>query len=235
MRVNGQNAEHLYRKPPAQERGGLSGHARWLERWTDFFSRQRGRALVLGGSSGLESSLLLGLGFQVTAVDFSAALNEESLQRNPLAEHRVSDIRSLGTALTGRFSIIAANLSLQSFERILIEQVFTTAARFLSPQGIFALRVDGSRLARGSVLSAPATALAQARAADEAVDGKWISALVWQELEHVSIERWSSNGRAGQGSIFEVVGAKSGGDAPDAWPVPHPAVRRRLVEPVQGR
>jgi len=208
---------------------------RWLERWTDLFSVQRGRALVLGGSLGLETSLLLGLGFQVTAVDFSAALLEPSVQRNPLAEHHVVDVRGLGAPLTGRFSIIAVNLSLRSFEPILVEQAFTTAAGFLSPLGLFALRVDGSRTARSAVLSTPEAAQPPVRPSDLSTDEKWISALVMQELEHVSVERWSANGLAGQDYVLEVVGAKSAEDSPDAWPIPRTAVQRRAVTLIPGR
>ena len=229
MRATGQNAEPLNRKPSAQERGGLPGHVRWLERWTDLFSRQQGRALVIDGGWGLESSLLLGLGFYVTAVDFSAEPNEESLQRNPLAEHHNVNIRNLGEPLTGRFSIIAANLSLQAFERRQIEQVFKTAVGFLSPLGVFALRVDASILAPSEKLRP------LVKPAETSMNHKWITALVERELEHVSVERWNSSRGGGQESVLEIVGAKSGGGAPDAWPVPIAANRRRPVEPVRGR
>jgi len=97
---------------PASERGaGQLTQERWLDRWADLLAAQKGPALVLGGRSGLEASLLLGLGFQVAVVDFSAALSAESLQRNPLADHHVTDWSSLGAALTGHFAIIVANLS----------------------------------------------------------------------------------------------------------------------------
>lgn len=191
--------------------------------------------MVLGGSLGLETSLLLGLGFQVTAVDFSATLSEESLQRNPLAEHHVVDVGSLGALLAGRFSIIAANLSLQVFDRRQIEQLFTTAVGVLLPLGIFALRVDASSLVPGSEKAASEKDRSPIKPVEVTVNHKWITALVERELEHVAVERWNGSRSGAQHYLLEVVGARPGGDSPGAWPVLHPAIRRRPVEPVQGR
>jgi SAM-dependent methyltransferase len=200
---------------------GQLKYERWLERWADLFALQKGRALVLGGSSGLEASLLLGLGFQVTAVDFSAALIAESLQRNPLADHQVADIRSLSTALTGRFSIVVTNLSLQPFERKQTELLIGTAVGVLAERGIFVLKIEGVESREGVRLESSRKTPSAADDVAKLYDLKALIALLERDLDVVAVDRRSADRFGGPGVSIEAIGIWAPQDLRDAWPIPH--------------
>jgi len=196
------------RRYATEDRENRIKYERWLDRWVDLLHGHKGRALDLGCGPGFDSSFLLGLGFDVTALDHSKVAVAISEQKNPTATHLVADIRHLREAVRGQFSVIVANLSLHYFNRIETESIFSAISQLLVEGGFFAFRVNaydeqGAPADRSSwdlitVESMP----------KQFFDERKIAHLLGHSLDLVSIEKRTTDRFGRRKSLFEVAALK---------------------------
>jgi SAM-dependent methyltransferase len=191
-----------------EDRENRIKYERWLDRWIELLGDRKGRALDLGCGPGFDTSLLLGLGFDVTALDFSKTAIAISQQRNPLATHHVADIRKLDEIVNGEFPVIVANLSLHYFNRVETEAIFATIMRHLSPGGFFAFRLNaydehGAPSDRSSWDMISVDGVAK-----QFFDERKITHLLGPTMEIVSIEKRTTDRFGRRKSLFESVAVK---------------------------
>ena len=200
------------RRYAQEDRENRIKYDRWLDRWSMLLRIQKGRALALGCGPGFDTSYLLGLGLDVTALDFSKNAIAISQQKNPSATHHIADFRQLGSILTGTFQVIVANLSLHYLNRSDTEAVFATIQNFLSPNGLFAFRVNaydehGAPPDRTSWDLVPVDGVPK-----QFFDDHKIRHLLAPSLNVVSIEKRTTDRFGRRKSLFEVITTKTSTD-----------------------
>ncbi len=180
----------------------------WLERWIPLLEVRHGYALDLGCGPGFDTSVLLELGFEVVALDFSKNAIAISEQKNPRATHVVADIRQLDEVVLGEFAVIVANLSLHYLNRVETQAAFSTIAKLLPAGGLFLFRVNaydepGAPADRGSWDLVSVDGVPK-----QFFDEPKIRHLLGETLESVSIEKRTTNRFGRPKSLFEVVAVK---------------------------
>jgi len=196
------------RRYATEDRENRLKYERWLDRWVDLLRVRKGRALDLGCGPGFDSSFLLGLGFDVTALDHSKTAIAISEQKNPQATHLVADIRQLSEVVSGEFAVIVANLSLHYFNRSETDSAFATINQLLPAGGFFAFRVNAY-----DEHGAPADRKSWNLVTVDGVpkqffDERKITDLLEKTSEIVSIEKRTTDRFGRRKSLFEVVALK---------------------------
>jgi SAM-dependent methyltransferase len=196
------------RRYATEDREKRIKYEKWLDRWSEPLRLRKGRALDIGCGPGFDTSFLLGLGLEVTALDLSKAAIAISQDKNPAATHLVADMRHLDRVVSGEFSVVVANLSLHYLNRADTEAVFATISRFISAGGFFAFRVNaydeyGAPADRNSWELVTVDGVAK-----QFFDERKIAHLLGSTLETVSIEKRTTDRFGRRKSLFEVVAIK---------------------------
>jgi SAM-dependent methyltransferase len=196
------------RRYATEDREKRIKYEKWLDRWIDLLAVRKGRALDIGCGPGFDTSLLLGLGFEVTALDLSKMAIAISQEKNPAATHLVADMRQLNEVVRGEFAVVVANLSLHYLNRPETEAVFSSISRFISAGGLFAFRVNaydeyGAPPDRTSWELVSVDGVAK-----QFFDERKIAHLLGPTLQTVSIEKRTTDRFGRRKSLFEVVAIK---------------------------
>jgi SAM-dependent methyltransferase len=196
------------RRHASEQREECTSHEPWLERWTHLLDVRYGYALDLGCGIGFDTSALLGLGFEVVALDFSKNAIAVSKQKNPRATHVIADIRQLDEVVLGEFAVIVANRSLHYFDRVETEAAFATVSKLLPAGGLLLFRVNaydepGAPADRDSWELVTVDGIPR-----QFFDEKKIRHLLGETLESISVEKRTANRFGRSKSLFEVVAVK---------------------------
>jgi len=208
MSTSSSPVERWNRRYATEDREHRIKYERWLDRWTELLATRKGRALDLGCGPGFDTTFLLDLGFEVTALDFSKTAVAISKQRNHQARHITADMRHLCDVVTGEFSAVVANLSLHYLTRAETEAAFVTIAGLLTTGGLFAFRVNaydesGAPPDRDSWDLVTVDGVPK-----QFFDERKIAHLLGQTLEPVSIEKRTTDRFGRKKSLFEVIALK---------------------------
>ena len=131
---------------PKSKRRVILADDLWMDQWKqnliDITNKQ---ALDLGCGCGLDSLYLSGLGFKVTAIDFSEeALNicKENAPDVNLMRHDISETLPFSK---NQFGVISANLSLHYFDKQMTHRIIADIHRCLDKNGVLMVCLNSTK------------------------------------------------------------------------------------------